>query len=365
MKIERLYLSRYKKFRDREIRFDLGQDPDSSVVSVLVGSNGSGKSSVLQAIAATLGAATRRLRSPKSLDWVGFNPDLLNSAHGGPFEVKLDVVFSEREIVNTRSLFEEFAPYIDSRTRNEPASEQKVRLTFKDDKVIAPTAAQLFQFRGREYAKYLFSNNKAKFDVFEKVGSCLWYTENRTSTSLTPETSGAEEEGKPTKLEFDETVLRRQMNALFSFHNRVKNEKIKLREGQRDIMHIFETYYKLLFPNRGLSGTVPRANVDQVLEEAWFKLHDSAHEYEISEMSGAERALFPILFDFANWNIHNSVVLIDELELHLHPPLQQRFLNSLFQLGKNNHFIITTHSDWVLETLSTNQIIRIDGGDMQ
>ncbi|RKZ85812.1 MAG: hypothetical protein DRR16_11235, partial [Candidatus Parabeggiatoa sp. nov. 3] len=27
--------------------------------------------------------------------------------------------------------------------------------------------------------------------------------------------------------------------------------------------------------------------------------------------------------DFARWNINNAIIIIDELELHLHPPLQQ------------------------------------------
>jgi predicted ATPase len=363
MKIERLLLKRYKRFREREIRFDLGHDPESSVVSVLVGSNGSGKSSVLQAIAATLGTATGRLRQPRLLEWPGFNRDLLNSAWSGPFEVRLNVKFSQKETDSTLKLFDLYAPYIESRSLYEPATEQRIELSFKDEGVLARSANQLFQFRGRDYAKFLFSNNIVKFDVFEQVGTCLWYTENRTSTSLTPESLGQETDEKSTKIEFDELVLRRQMNSLYGFHIRVKDGKIKLREGQRDILNNFESYFKLLFPGRGLSGTVPRSAANQVLEEAWFKLHDSAHEYEISEMSGAERALFPILFDFANWNVNNSVILIDEIELHLHPPLQQRFISALKELGRNNHFIITTHSDWVLETLSPNQIIRLDGGD--
>jgi predicted ATP-dependent endonuclease of OLD family len=51
-------------------------------------------------------------------------------------------------------------------------------------------------------------------------------------------------------------------------------------------------------------------------------------------MSGGERAVFPMLMDFASWNIHNSVILIDEIELHLHPPMQQALLRALPKLGK-------------------------------
>ncbi|WP_448564663.1 AAA family ATPase [Trichothermofontia sp.] len=44
---------------------------------VLVGVNGSGKTSLLQAIAVTLGTATDRLRNPSDLEWPGFNDELV------------------------------------------------------------------------------------------------------------------------------------------------------------------------------------------------------------------------------------------------------------------------------------------------
>jgi predicted ATP-binding protein involved in virulence len=77
-------------------------------------------------------------------------------------------------------------------------------------------------------------------------------------------------------------------------------------------------------------------------------------------MSGGERATFPILLDFMNWNIHNSVILIDEIELHLHPPMQQALLRTLPKLGKNNQFIITTHSDYVAQLVPESSIRIIE-----
>jgi len=66
-----------------------------------------------------------------------------------------------------------------------------------------------------------------------------------------------------------------------------------------------------------------------------------------------------MLFDFANWSIHNSIVLIDELELHLHPPLQQGLLKALRNLGNNNQFIVTTHSDAVTQIVPDESIRRL------
>ena len=76
-------------------------------------------------------------------------------------------------------------------------------------------------------------------------------------------------------------------------------------------------------------------------------------------MSAGERAIFPILLDFARWNINNSIIIIDEVELHLHPPLQQAFVRSLSKLGKNNQFILTTHSESVTSMFEEEQIIRL------
>ena len=109
-----------------------------------------------------------------------------------------------------------------------------------------------------------------------------------------------------------------------------------------------------------LKGPVLREEIDDFLSEPWFYLYDGKNQYEISEMSGGERAIFPILMDFVNWNINNSVILIDEIELHLHPPMQQTFLRALPKLGTNNQFIITTHSDHIEQLVPNDSIIRLE-----
>jgi predicted ATP-dependent endonuclease of OLD family len=93
----------------------------------------------------------------------------------------------------------------------------------------------------------------------------------------------------------------------------------------------------------------------------YFFLSDGKNQYELSGMSAGERAIFPILMDFTRWNINNSIIIIDEIELHLHPPLQQILVKTLSKLGKNNQFIITSHSNTVASMFdeSENQIIRL------
>lgn len=131
---------------------------------------------------------------------------------------------------------------------------------------------------------------------------------------------------------------------------------MELRLGQKDLYAEIENNYKIVFPEREFKGPVLRESINDILSEPWFYLNDGKNQYEISEMSGGERAIFPILMDFASWNIHNSVILIDEIELHLHPPAQQALLRALPKLGKNNQFIITTHSDYIAQLVPEEYI---------
>lgn len=54
--------------------------------------------------------------------------------------------------------------------------------------------------------------------------------------------------------------------------------------------------------------------------------------------------LLMLLLQFAKNRIHRSIVLIDELELHLHPLWQSRLHQSLGELGVDNQVFFTTHS---------------------
>ena len=105
MKVQRLQLTNFKRFHSQEFDF---RDPETGLAEdliVLVGQNGSGKSSVLQAIAAMLGAATGRLSSPTKLDWPGFDLSLANVAWARPMGIKVDVEFSQDEIEATGEYF--------------------------------------------------------------------------------------------------------------------------------------------------------------------------------------------------------------------------------------------------------------------
>lgn len=354
MKVQSLHLKYFKRFRDLEVNF---QDPETGLAEdliVLVGQNGSGKSSVLQAIAAMLGAATDRLSGPAELDWPGFDLSLANKAWVRPISIEMAVEFSPDEIEATRDYFNRTDMSQDP-DKFPPSRSPIVRLHYNSDRdrADASTAAEIYQFHGRRYARMIFKYAQEGTRLFERVGDVFWYTEHRTTNSLTP----FESNGEPITYNMD--LLRRRMADLFYFHERVQRKEYQLRPTQRDLFADIELAYQAIFPKHHFEGPIPRTDMEDILAEPWFYLFDGNHQYELSEMSGGERAIFPMLFDFANWTIHNSVILIDELELHLHPPLQQGLLKALRNLGHNNQFIITTHSDAIEAIVPPESIRRL------
>jgi len=352
MKVQSIQLKYFKKFRDQLLDFTDSETGLAQDLIVLIGMNGAGKTSVLQAIAATLGVATGRFQQLFDLQWPGYNYELLGNNWGGfDPEVNLKIQFSKLEIEATQEFHQKLQEMGRDLPRL-PAQNDIVSLRWSGDRVLANSDAEFFQFKGRAYAKQLLRSEG--FEVFERVGTILWYTEQRTSTSLTMEDNFH-------TIEITYDILRDRLSKWRQFHQDLQNGRFKhLRPGQKDLYAEIERAYKAVFRERSFEGPVPREEIADILSEPWFYLYDGKNQYEISEMSGGERTVFPILMDFANWNIHNSVILIDEIELHLHPPMQQALLKTLPKLGKNNQFIITTHSDYVEQLVPQAHIFRLE-----
>lgn len=61
----------------------------------------------------------------------------------------------------------------------------------------------------------------------------------------------------------------------------------------------------------------------------------------------------------------DGIILIDEVEVHLHPEWQERIVNVLCDTFKNAQFIVTTHSPHVIQAAEPNEIIalHLDGNN--
>jgi predicted ATP-binding protein involved in virulence len=85
---------------------------------------------------------------------------------------------------------------------------------------------------------------------------------------------------------------------------------------------------------------------------------------ELSQLSDGYRNLLALVLDFArrlaqahpNWPNPleaPGILLIDEVELHLHPKWQQTIITDLHAVFPNTQIIVTTHSPYVVTTVES------------
>jgi predicted ATP-binding protein involved in virulence len=94
---------------------------------------------------------------------------------------------------------------------------------------------------------------------------------------------------------------------------------------------------------------------------------------DITQLSDGYKTLLSLVIDLAsrmaqaNPQMENplhtpAIVLIDEIDLHLHPEWQRRVIGDLLKVFPNTQFVLTTHSPYILESVNNHlQRFHIDG----
>jgi energy-coupling factor transporter ATP-binding protein EcfA2 len=343
-----------------EIDFQAGRG--TRPLTCLVGDNGSGKTTVLQAIALVLSLATRRTRSPTEFNWHGFLPERVGSL--GPTRVELIVALDQDEIALTRKLFERWR---DSRAAEriqaefvEPPSELgEVTLVYEKGRCVSPEgAAAKYQFLGRYYARQLVRTSPDLRKEFARLGDVFWFDQMRNLGSAGVERDD-QENGAVAKESWQAGVeqLREFLVGMWGYHTSTN------KSYGTDYIGPLERGISNIFPGTVFRGIAPReGTATPGARDFYFLLERDRRVYDLAEMSSGEQAVFPLLYEFVRLDIARSVVLIDELELHLHPPQQQALLSSLRKLGPDCQFIITTHSQHLTEAIPNEHEIRLEGG---
>ena len=112
----------------------------------------------------------------------------------------------------------------------------------------------------------------------------------------------------------------------------------------------------------------PRFVVSQKSEQG------QVEKLSLDQLSGGYRIVLALAADLARRMVQGNphlddpleseaVVLIDEVELHLHPKWQQRILDDLQRTFPNAQFIVSTHSPQVLTTVEPQRIVELSRED--
>lgn len=317
MKIEKIYISNYKNLENLEMNFKKNNEILDLVV--LTGSNGSGKTRILECI---LNCFENYINSNYKED-----------------KNRLDIYFQENE----KKCFNEILD---------------LEMFFKI----------LNRYNWNKEESFVLGDNYKKDDFFEK-GKIL-----KEKLEVLPKIIYVPTEINFQKMDTASTTLVQK----YRFINIVDTNLIK------DIPSFIATkIITAIFQNKNEKvGDVQKKVFDEINEifeilEINVKVEDisqdgrnipifknsAGEKFDINELSSGEKQLFLRTLAIKMLDPENSIILIDEPELSLHPKWQQQIVDVYKKIGKNNQIIIATHSPHILGSVKKENIILLDRND--
>ncbi|WP_026753427.1 AAA family ATPase [Sediminibacter sp. Hel_I_10] len=160
-----------------------------------------------------------------------------------------------------------------------------------------------------------------------------------------------------------------QNHALYNYTNKYNNVKTEMASSYvkaliakesgatdhaiSDLNNSLSSLFSNFFPGKSFNGMVPNANgsLEFPVEIKTGEKHD------ISDLSSGEKEVLFGYLRLRNQAPKNSVILIDEPELHLNPKLAKKLPEFYFEtIGKElgNQIWLVTHSDAILKQVAGN-----------
>lgn len=322
IKIRSLHLENYRGFKDTTIEF-------GDHITCIAGINGAGKSSCLDALSKSLHALIRPVLNPKFRD-VSFQ----------------DIKESD---VNVKSENKYASVSLDF-TCNEKLLSQKIDSNFAISQ----------NFETKDIADSLDKN----FAIFS------YYTVNRSELDI--DVSLESEKDLSKKIESVAGALAavthyKEFFKWFRDREDRENQEIVARykkqnkevDYEDNALKAVRTAISTLLPNMS-QMTVERKKLSIIVSKGDDVL-------DFSTLSDGEKGIITLFGDIArrlaiaNETLENplegnGIILIDEIDLHLHPSWQRKICHALVKTFPNCQFVITTHSPQILGELKTDEI---------
>lgn len=379
MKLTKLSLQNFRGIEALEMDLydELGRV--ESVIPI-VGPNTSGKTTILDAISLCLWPAVQgSLRADLAL-----TPTALVRHGAVRAEVTCELWFSDEEIESVLKVHERTNTPL---ARPIPtANKITVQWTYPDPKGQDPRGRYVYLpedsqpvFRGRDVLARNLHAPKVSWQQQADMGGVFVFDQKRTGIGEGPAeelrvpTGGGGLNGSgswvsvaylvdPFLARLTEQANSRQSqnkprsprDLLIDLATRAQAPQAPGSSQREDFERLKELYAKVCAPHRirGLLNTGPGLDLE---------FEGPGGPYLFLGLSSGQLMILLILLQFAQQRIHRSIVLIDELELHLHPLWQTRLYQSLRELGDDNQIFFTTHSTHLRELIRQGTFFHTTG----
>ena len=310
MKIEKVHIKNIKGIKDLELSFK--KDNEILDVIVLAGVNGSGKTTILESIK----------------DF--FNNTNINYDEPEKSNVNLDIFFEDFEKNNIE----------EAEKKCKDKYEHKLQDFFR--------ALKSYEYSRKNNNEY-YDNLIAK--RFENPPKIIYVpAENKFEEIQTYSTTLSK------KYEFINIINSNVIKDIPSYIATRRNylatieEDLTMKEITNKVVNEINGIFDILELDVKLKGFSKDEKTMPIFENS------AGEEFNINDLSSGEKQLFLRTLSIKMLEPKNSIILIDEPELSLHPKWQQRIIEVYKKIGENNQIIIATHSPHILGSVSNENI---------
>jgi predicted ATP-binding protein involved in virulence len=351
MKVKSLKIKNFRGVSDLDIKFS------STESIVLIGKNGIGKTSILDCLTILLSIFVADIRSTRSHDNFFFEK------HFNNFDVSND---SKRTINEILFEFESR----EGRIKADRDLDVLIKTTYPSGDFFSPPAGIGYTREGK-----VFEYVKKYMEGYPEVNLPLiiYYSVNRALIGLSLENQNEDILQIIEPLDAYEKSLEPGQSNFIGFFQWFRNREDLENEARTDN----RTY-------RDIQLQAVRQSIASVMTEfsdlrvrrspLRMTVIKQGKEFIINQLSDGEKCLLAMVGDLArrlaiaNPGLSDplqgtGVVLIDEIELHLHPGWQYEIIPALTRTFPNCQFIVTTHSPIVLSQVKPEGIFCLEKRD--
>ncbi len=129
-----------------------------------------------------------------------------------------------------------------------------------------------------------------------------------------------------------------------------KNRDKTIGEAIDKVCFEINSIFKVMDLDVKLIGLTEDENTTPIFQNSFGK------KFDINGLSSGEKQLFLRALSLKFLDVNNSIILVDEPEISLHPSWQQKIIKVYENIGENNQLIIATHSPHIVSDIKAEQL---------